>query len=161
MARCAGDAAGRLRLSSGSSMHHRLHQTPPHRLAVQPISLHYRFAWKGQHRYSHFSHLSMVYIPGITRTLYRRKGGGKGGGGGKSGSGGGSSGTKIQKNFGGLPMGKTSTTAYGNGGGPVSMIQSGFFAGRTAGGGTRDVVFGNRSVQAIFCRPVGIVECFA
>ena len=111
------------------------------------------FARKGQHRYSHSSHLPMVYIPGITKTLYRRKGGGKGGG--KSGSGSSSSGTKS--NFGGLPSGKTSATTYGNGGGPVSTIQSGSFVGRTVGGGTRDVVFGNRSVRAIFCRLISPV----
>ena len=112
------------------------------------------FNRKGQHRYSHFSHLFMVYVPGITKTLYRRKGGGKGGG--KSGSGTGSSGTQIQKNFGGLPSGKTSTTAYGNGGGSVLTIQSGFFSGRTAGGGTRDSVFGNRSVQVIFSHSMSL-----
>jgi len=50
----------------------------------------------------------------------------------------------IQKNFGGLPQGKTKATVYGNGGGPVSTIQSGSFMGRTVGGGTRDGVFGNR-----------------
>jgi hypothetical protein len=41
-------------------------------------------------------------------------------------------------------MGKTSVTAYGNGGGPVSTIQSGFFTGRNVGGGTRSDAFGNR-----------------
>ena len=93
----------------------------------------------------------MVYIPGITKALSRRKGGGKGGGGGggKSGGGGGGgggSGSKIQKNINGLPAGKTTATTYGNGGGPVTTIQSGFFAGRTVGGGARDNVFGNRFV---------------
>jgi hypothetical protein len=95
----------------------------------------------------------MVYVPGVTKPLYRRKGGGKGGGGKSGGS---SSGTKIQKNFGGLPLGKTSTTAYGNGGGPAAVIQSGFFTGRTAGGGTRDGVFGNRCVQPTPCCPMSL-----
>jgi hypothetical protein len=92
----------------------------------------------------------MVYIPGITKPLYRRKGGGgKGGGssgGGKSGSSGSSSGTKIRNDFKGLPAGKTSVTTYGNGGGSVSTIQSGVFAGRTVGGGARGDAFGNRFV---------------
>ena len=88
----------------------------------------------------------MVYVPGITKTLSRRKGGGKGGGGSKSGSGGGSGGKQIQKNINGLPTGKTAATTYGNGGGTVSTIQTGLFAGRTVGGGTRDSVFGNRFV---------------
>lgn len=98
----------------------------------------------------------MVYIPGITKTLHRRKGGGKGGG-GKSSSGGGSSGTtKIQQNVKGLPLGKTSMTAYGQGGGPVTFIQSGAFAGRTVGGGTRDGVFGSRYVKATFCHAMNL-----
>lgn len=94
----------------------------------------------------------MVYIPGITKTLYRRKGGGGkggggGGGGGKSGSSGGSSsGTKIPKDVKGLPAGKSTATAYGKGGGSVSTIQSGAFTGRTVGGGSRGDVFGNRFV---------------
>ena len=94
----------------------------------------------------------MVYIPGITKTLYRRKGGGGkggggGGGGGKSGSGGSSSGgTKIRNDFKGLPVGKTAVTTYGKGGGQMSTIQSGAFTGRTAGGGSRSDVYGNRFV---------------
>ena len=89
----------------------------------------------------------MVYIPGITKTetLYRRKGGGKG----VKGSGG--SGT-IRKSFQGLPLGKSSATVYGSGGGPVSTIPSGAFAGRTAGGGLRTDVYGNRFV-ACFLSP--------
>jgi len=87
----------------------------------------------------------MVYIPGISNPLYRRKGGGKGGGGGGGGGkGGGSSGGKIQQSFGGLQQGRTKVTVYGNGGGQASTIQSGFFTGRTVGGGSRDGVFGTR-----------------
>ena len=85
----------------------------------------------------------MVYVPGITKTLARRKGGGKNKG-GKSGSSSSSSGKKSPKSTSNLPMGKKSATMYGNGGGPVSTITSGVFAGRTAGGGTRASVFGNR-----------------
>jgi len=94
----------------------------------------------------------MVYVPVITKTLYRRKGGGGkggggGGGGGKSGSSGSSSGgTKIRNDFKGLPAGKNTVTTYGKGGGPITTIQSGAFPGRTAGGGSRGDVFGNRSV---------------
>ena len=96
----------------------------------------------------------MVYVPGITKSLYRRKGGG---GKGKGGGGGGGSGDEddssdsssdsdIQKNFDNIPTGKTSVTTYSKGGGPVSTIQSGLFMGRTVGGGTRADVFGNRFV---------------
>lgn len=53
-------------------------------------------------------------------------------------------------------MGKTSVTTYGQGGGPVTFIQSGTFAGRSVGGGTRDGVFGNRFVKAIFCYPMNL-----
>ena len=83
----------------------------------------------------------MVYIPGITKTLVRRKGGGKGKGGGS----GGSSVKSTPKSTSNLPLGKKSATMYGNGGGRVSTIPSGtVFAGRTVGGGTRSSVFGNR-----------------
>jgi len=122
----------------------------PHCPSRHPITY---LAEKGRHRYSHFSHSFMVYIPGISKTLYRRKGGGKGGGSGSSSGGGKSgstSGTTIPKDFGGLPMGKTSVTAYGYGGGKVSTIPSGMFTGRTVGGGSRDNVFGTRSVWATF-----------
>jgi len=80
----------------------------------------------------------MVYVPGITKTLNRRKGGGKGV------KGSGTSGTKVRKSFQGLPLGKSSATVYGDGGGPVSTISSGVFAGRTAGGGFRTDIYGNR-----------------
>ena len=82
----------------------------------------------------------MVYIPGITKPLVRRKGGGKG----SKGKGGGAKTTKVPKSTSNLPLGKTSATSYGNGGGPVSTIPSGLFAGRTAGGGSRANIFGNR-----------------
>jgi hypothetical protein len=111
----------------------------------------------------------MVYIPGITKTRYRRKGGGGKGGGGKGGGGkggggkggggtGGGSGKQTRNNYNGLPTGKTSATTYGKGGGPVSTIQSGLFTGRTVGGGTRADVFGNRFVRAIFCHPMNFIS---
>ena len=95
----------------------------------------------------------MVYVPGLTKTLYRRKGGGKGNGGGGGGGvgSGGAVGKMTRGNVKGLPAGKTSATMYGNGGGTVSTIQSGFFTGRTIGGGTRTNIFGNRFVRIIFC----------
>ena len=81
----------------------------------------------------------MVYIPGITKTLARRKGGGKG----KK-----SSGPSLQKvpmSTKNLPLGKKSASVYGNGGGRVSTIPAGtVFAGRTVGGATRASIFGNR-----------------
>jgi hypothetical protein len=84
----------------------------------------------------------MVYVPGITKALVRRKGGGKNKG-GKSGPSTSSS-KKSPKSTRNLPLGKKSATMYGNGGGPVRTIPSGAFAGRTAGGGTRADVYGNR-----------------
>jgi hypothetical protein len=91
----------------------------------------------------------MVYVPGISKTLVRRKGGGKGGGGGGGGrSGGSGSGKKLPKSTTNLPAGKNSATLYGQGGGPVTTISSGLFAGRTVGGGTRGGVFGNRCGRA-------------
>ncbi|KAF9652774.1 hypothetical protein BDM02DRAFT_2574042 [Thelephora ganbajun] len=99
----------------------------------------------------------MVYVPGISKTLSRRKGGGKGRG-GKFGSSGSSSGKSIQKNTKGLPLGKTSTTTYGSGGGPVSTIRSGIFTGRTVGGGTRANIFGNRKYGSGYPGyPIGVV----
>jgi len=82
--------------------------------------------------------------------LYPRRGGGGGkegggSGGGKSGNTGGGSGTiGKSSSFSGLQNGKNAATAYGNGGGAVSHISSGIFAGRTVGGGTRQQVFGTR-----------------
>ena len=62
-------------------------------------------------------------------------------------------------------MGKTTATAYGNGGGPVSTISSGVFTGRTVGGGTRTDVFGNRFVPPFYFHPVisffaNFMKCF-
>lgn len=107
-----------------------------------------------------------MFLPFITKRsesnkkLYRRKGGGGGGkgGGGKGGGGTGSGGTKGSGGSGGggkttksiplstkAPGGKSTATAYGNGGGKVTTISAGsIFAGRTIGGGTRGQVFGSR-----------------
>ena len=85
----------------------------------------------------------MVYIPGISNTFVRRKGGGKGGRGGGKGSKS-SSGKTTKKSIQNLPAGKKSASLYGNGGGRISTITSGLFAGRTVGGATRTNVFGNR-----------------
>ncbi|KAI0266215.1 hypothetical protein BC834DRAFT_875947 [Gloeopeniophorella convolvens] len=83
--------------------------------------------------------------------LARRKGGGGKGGGSSGGlkgnKGTGSSGTsgagRTNVPVRGLPAGRTSATAYGNGGGKQITIPAGSpFAGRTAGGGTREQVFG-------------------
>lgn len=92
--------------------------------------------------------LLMVYIPGITKTLARRKGGGKGSRKGSSGS---SSPKKVKTTYKNLP---STVTTYGNGGGRVSKISSGIFAGRTIGGGTRAQVYGNRFVRVIFDHPI-------
>ncbi|KAF8809096.1 hypothetical protein BYT27DRAFT_7163500 [Phlegmacium glaucopus] len=111
-----------------------------------------------------------MYFPFITKRsdtydqrLYRRKGGGGGGksggsGGKSSGSGGKSSGSgsKSSGSSGGIKPGRSSTpittagtstsaTTYGAGGGRALAIPSGqLFAGRLAGGGTRDQVYGDR-----------------
>jgi hypothetical protein len=51
-----------------------------------------------------------------------------------------------------LPNGKTSATSYGHGGGKAALIPLGQpFAGRTAGGGTRDQVYGNRYAEPSYC----------
>ena len=95
--------------------------------------------------------------------IYRRMGGGGGGGRGSSGgkNGGSSSSSKGKSSSGSsagrtakslplagtLPVGKNSATVYGGGGGKVVIIPSGSpFAGRTAGGGTRNQVYGSRRV---------------
>ncbi|KAF8809092.1 hypothetical protein BYT27DRAFT_7094897 [Phlegmacium glaucopus] len=99
-----------------------------------------------------------MYFPFITKRydtydqrLYRRKGGGKGGGGKSGGSGGESSGSGGKSSAGksSTPITTAGTsrsaTAYGAGGGRALAIPSGqLFAGRLAGGGTRDQVYGNR-----------------
>jgi hypothetical protein len=75
------------------------------------------------------------------------KGSGGSNSGSKSGSKGGSSGSsKVpvsdSKN---LPNGKKVATSYGSGGGkPITIPRGQLFAGRTAGGGTRSEVYGNR-----------------
>ncbi|KAG1729564.1 hypothetical protein EDB19DRAFT_1938367 [Suillus lakei] len=100
-------------------------------------------------------------IPLITSPRYqdvgRRKGGGGGGKGGSSGSGakgggakGGSSGSggKTSKVpiTGSSASGKSTATAYGYGGGKPQTIPTGqFFSGRTAGGATREQMYGTRS----------------
>ncbi|KAG8720355.1 hypothetical protein FRC08_000453 [Ceratobasidium sp. 394] len=81
----------------------------------------------------------------LNRRLERRKGGGGGrGGGGKSGggkSGGGKSGSRGGTSISGL-SGRT-TSAGSRGGGPITTLPSGSrFAGREAGSGTRDNVYG-------------------
>ncbi|RDB27004.1 hypothetical protein Hypma_005072 [Hypsizygus marmoreus] len=82
-----------------------------------------------------------------SKQLYRRKGGGgRGGGGGSSGGGkGGSSGSgggRAPISTGGSTK---PATSYSNGGGKAAPIPAGqLFAGRTAGGGTRDQVYGNK-----------------
>jgi len=89
--------------------------------------------------------------------IYPRKGGGggksgggsKGGGGSTGGSKGGGSSSPKPKSVplgGKAPAGKGTATAYGGGGGKVTTIPSGsIFAGRTAGGGSRNQVFGSRT----------------
>lgn len=109
-----------------------------------------------------------MYIPLFSefhprRRLERRKGGGGKGGGGKgsggkggkggkggsskssSGSGGGKK-SKVPLSGGGL-FGKSSATSYGYGGGKAAIIPAGQpFAGRSAGGGTRDQIYGTKYV---------------
>jgi len=100
-----------------------------------------------------------MFVPFISETpreglkkLYRRKGGGGGGkgGGGSSGGKGGSSGSSGAAGAGRsspVSAGGTtkSATSYGPGGGPSAPIAAGQpFAGRNAGGGTRDQVYGNQ-----------------
>ncbi|KAI0247990.1 hypothetical protein BJV78DRAFT_1276714 [Lactifluus subvellereus] len=89
----------------------------------------------------------------LARSLERRKGGGGGGrprppSVGPSGSGGKGSGlggtSKVPLGGKGLSNGKTSATSYGPGGGRAAPIPFGQpFAGRSAGGGRRDQVYGN------------------
>lgn len=91
-------------------------------------------------------------------SLEKRKGGGGGGGGGHGGGGRGGGGraggahassanAKPVSLSGGSAGGKTSATAYGRGGGNPAPIPAGLpFAGRTQGGGTRNQVYGTRSV---------------
>lgn len=105
-----------------------------------------------------------MFVPGISKrsssSLERRKGGG---GGGKGGGGGGgkSSGSSGGKSSGGSVGGATprtsssglnfggkskSSSSYSRGGGAAAVIPAGLpFAGRSAGGGTRDQVYGSRS----------------
>ncbi|KAH7929943.1 hypothetical protein BV22DRAFT_1001727 [Leucogyrophana mollusca] len=94
------------------------------------------------------------------QSIERRKGGGgggKGGGGsgGKSGSSGGSKGGSSGGSSSGqkssVPLsgssgnGKSTATAYGSGGGKPITIPSGqYFSGRSAGGATRDEVYGSK-----------------
>ncbi|KAI0071655.1 hypothetical protein K474DRAFT_1606564 [Panus rudis PR-1116 ss-1] len=116
-----------------------------------------------------------MYVPGITQRLYPRKGGGGHGGGhagghseggkaggskgGSSGSGGskGDVGSKSGSSSGGgrgaavplsgsSPKSGRSVSTYNQGGGPMVTIPSGQpFAGRAAGGGSRDQVFGSQT----------------
>ncbi|KAJ7583873.1 hypothetical protein C8J56DRAFT_952087 [Mycena floridula] len=93
-----------------------------------------------------------MFVPFLTKRqetkLYRRKGGGgggKGGGGGaKGGSSGGGSGAGAGRGSSvGTSTGSKSATPFSSGGGKVTTIPSGsLFAGRQAGGGTRDQVYG-------------------
>ncbi|KAG8708251.1 hypothetical protein FRC08_018993, partial [Ceratobasidium sp. 394] len=77
--------------------------------------------------------------------------GGGGGGGGKAGSGGGGSSAGGSRGASsgsrgvsfGTSGGSRGSSTYGAGGGPRSVITSGAFAGRSAGGGTRDQTYGN------------------
>jgi len=96
-----------------------------------------------------------MYFPLISKRqqndqqLYRRKGGGGkgGGGGGKSGGG-----TGSGRSAGSVSVAGTSksASAYSAGGGAVTTIPAGSaFAGRTAGGGTRDGVYGTKCVFVI------------
>lgn len=104
----------------------------------------------------------VMFVPFISKrsesTLFRRKGGGGGGkggggGGGKSsgsGSGGRGGGTARSSPISSGGSSK-SATSYGNGGGRSSSIPSGqLFAGREAGGGTRNEVVGTRYVYFCF-----------
>ncbi|KAI0063857.1 hypothetical protein BV25DRAFT_368207 [Artomyces pyxidatus] len=85
--------------------------------------------------------------------IVRRKGGGKGRGGGSGSKSSGSGGSKGKGSpskpskpvsIPGLPSGRHSATAYGGGGGKITVIPSGqFFAGRHVGGGTRNQIYGN------------------
>lgn len=100
-------------------------------------------------------------IPLITSPRYqdiaRRKGGGGGGKGGStsgkgSGAKGGSSGSTSAGKTSNVPIsgssasGKSIAIAYGNGGGTPKTISTGqFFAGRSAGGGTRAQMYGTRA----------------
>lgn len=54
-----------------------------------------------------------------------------------------------------LPNGKTSATSYGAGGArPVPIARGQPFAGRVAGGGRRDGVYGNRyAIRTCVLRP--------
>ncbi|KAK7041499.1 hypothetical protein VNI00_009367 [Paramarasmius palmivorus] len=96
-------------------------------------------------------HTTNMYIPFVSH-IERRKGGGGGGHGGGHGSAsgkgssgkGGSSGLGHTKSV--TMHGNTkSSTSYGFGGGPASIISSGVFAGRSVGGGNRSTVFGSRT----------------
>ncbi|KAF8997089.1 hypothetical protein BDQ17DRAFT_1401051 [Cyathus striatus] len=104
-----------------------------------------------------------MYIPYVSpprnQTLGRRKGGGGGGKGGGSSSGsgkGGSSGSGSPKGGGSSGSGSSGSSSSsgkgsswwgsGKGGGSPKAIASGMpFAGRMAGGGTRDTIYGSRS----------------
>ncbi|KAF9270771.1 hypothetical protein L218DRAFT_889557 [Marasmius fiardii PR-910] len=101
-----------------------------------------------------------MYFPLITPRTFKTKkrglspraggggggrGGGGGGGGGRSGGGSGSSGSAGGGRSSPISSGGTSRSAtpFGAGGGPVTTIPSGqLFSGRSAGGGTRDQVYG-------------------
>ncbi|KAH7906651.1 hypothetical protein BJ138DRAFT_1093846 [Hygrophoropsis aurantiaca] len=106
-----------------------------------------------------------MHIPFISTNIQnigRRKGGGGGGskggsssggksgssGGSKGGSSGGSSGSSGKQTsvpLSGSSGSKSSATAYGRGGGnPVTIPSGQLFAGRSAGGATRDQVYGSR-----------------
>ncbi|KAH9483897.1 hypothetical protein JR316_0003375 [Psilocybe cubensis] len=80
--------------------------------------------------------------------LHRRKGGGKSGGSGGGGRSGGSGSGRGSSRSSPINVGSGTTkpaTSYGFGGGKATTIPSGqLFAGRSAGGGNRDQVFGNR-----------------
>ncbi|KZT24819.1 hypothetical protein NEOLEDRAFT_1134485 [Neolentinus lepideus HHB14362 ss-1] len=109
-----------------------------------------------------------MYVPFIStskRNIYRRKGGGGGGkggssGGGKSGGGSSSSGgsgrsssgsgsgktSSVPLSGGSAASGSRTATAYGNGGGKSITVPAGQpFAGRTAGSGTRNNIYGTQT----------------
>jgi hypothetical protein len=90
------------------------------------------------------------------------KGSGSGSKGSGSGSGGKSLGNPSKVGLGGsrLPNNKKSATSYGAGGGSAAAIPLGMpFAGRTAGGGNRQGVYGNRHAMLPLCGSRSGTDC--
>jgi len=68
--------------------------------------------------------------------------------------------SKVNLDGGNLPKNKKSATSYGAGGGQAGSISPGLpFAGRIAGGGTRQGVYGNR--YAILSMWLSTEHCFS